>query len=761
MADTVVNVILKAQNQTANAFRTLGTQFNAFKTSVGQATKAAGSGLAGALANAGTAANNAAQNGVSAFDLLNNKLLLIAGTAAVVGLAFAKLSSEIGKGIEREVENLNTVNTAINTLGLSEDKASIFVQRFNKDVAILGRDLPTTSENIVKISRTIIDDYAEAYKKAGRSTDQIRDTLLKSSSKIALSAELSNTNLGVTQAAIQAYLSGGIAGERGLSTYQFFGNNTALRNALKEGLKTSGKKGFGDLSAFERIELLNKALDKALPQSAINRLQSTSKAKISSFMDSLFDPEIGIFSLTRDLDNNTLNGYQSVYTSFQTTLDLIIGERGLLAQFARLFGLVGTDPMKDFKIAVDVFNAYISGFVITISGLGKGQSQALGIATGKFLATLANNILDGILAATAKINYGAILTGLVSGLASFFANLDWKFYAIGSAVALGAFLFPVVTGVLATVGGIIVSGIVAIAGGIPLALGAAIVLGVVALTKLFYDNWDSITATWKTEFANLGTFLQSIPGFIKQDFEPVFAFYQQEWNTITTFLSEKFNSLLAFYKSDWDNLVKLVSDTGKSITEGAQNAFNAIRTGIQTAIDAVNQLIDSVIKPIQGFVTGATNNLQGVLGNTNPTSSISTGISVASTAARVTGNPAANIIGSVGNFVSGLFGSARYQGQISTAANGFIPALAVETQRKPVNSDLVIANTSETILRKNQLDNLINNTYTRGQKSAVNVNFGQGSILLQISGDNPQNIAEQVIQVLENRLANELEARLA
>ena len=471
----------------------------------------------------------------------NAALLAIAATVGIVSFAFNKLSSALGSAIERETDTVSSVITATKTLGLTQAQSAQYVQDFNRQAAILGKNLPVTAENISVLARTISDDYAAALRGAGATVGQIRDVTLGSSARLALVAQQGNVNVRDARQAVNAYLSGSV-GPGGLDQYTLFANNTLLRGNLISGLQQTGAKSFGDLSAFQRVKLLTEALDKAISPEDIALLQGTTAAKISSFTDSLFDPEIGLFSLTRDLDQK-LPGYQSVYSSFQETLGLIIGEDGILTQFSRLLG-GGRDPMLTVRDAVDSFNGLLRGLRDSLAGLKNASPEAIGAAVGRFTAQAVNFVFNGVLGALATIPYGAILRGAAAGIGSFFANLDWKIYGVAAIGIVAAVFLPMVGTAIATVGGAIIAGIVATVGGVPLAIGAAVVVGIIAITQLIRQNWDAISTTAGGWLSQIQSGVDSFFRLIGEGISNIVNFAQNLWGGIKSRLIDPVSSTL-------------------------------------------------------------------------------------------------------------------------------------------------------------------------------------------------------------------------
>ena len=151
---------------------------------------------------------------------------------------------------------------------------------------------------------------------------------------MAILAQQGNVSTGNALANISSFLGGAGIGE--LRQQTLFQNNPRFFNAIKENLERYGE--------LNRAEVLSRALEQVVTDQQIRALQGTVTAQLSGFMDKLFDPTIGVFYFSRDLDEK-MEGYQSVFEEFGTTLDILIGENGIIDAIGELTGIVKIDPM--------------------------------------------------------------------------------------------------------------------------------------------------------------------------------------------------------------------------------------------------------------------------------------------------------------------------------------------------------------------------------------------------------------------------------
>ena len=132
-------------------------------------------------------------------------------------------------------------------------------------------------------------------------------------------------------------------------------------------------------------------------------------------------------------------------------------------------------------------NGFLGDFSSAIEGV---SSYGIGLAVGDLVADVVNGIVLGIGREIAHINWVNVAKGLVGSLVGFVTGLDWRVYLAAAGVAAAIAIKPLVVGLAVAAVGTIGAAVA----GVPVAIGAAIVLGVTALTKLIVDNFDRIKA---------------------------------------------------------------------------------------------------------------------------------------------------------------------------------------------------------------------------------------------------------------------------
>jgi hypothetical protein len=356
---------------------------------------------------------------------LNTAFLVLGATIGSVAIAYDRLKDAAGDAAKLQIERVGAINTAMETLGLTTQQAGRYYQGVEKRIAQLGRDLPVSVEQIQQIYRTINDDFTGQLRPRGASAQQLADLSVGASARLAILAQQGNVSTGNALANISSFLGGAGIGE--LRQQTLFQNNPRFFNAIKENLERYGEQN--------RAEVLSRALEQVVTDQQIRALQGTVTAQLSGFMDKLFDPTIGVFSLSRDLDEK-MEGYQSVFEEFGTTLDILIGENGIIDAIGELTGIVNIDPMLIVRDGVRSLNEFLFGVSNFLNQIQSLSPEEIGEIVGRGAANFVDSLMGITLNAIRSIDLGTILSfvgaflrGLGVGLVSFFANLDLTTYA--------------------------------------------------------------------------------------------------------------------------------------------------------------------------------------------------------------------------------------------------------------------------------------------------------------------------------------------
>jgi hypothetical protein len=285
--------------------------------------------------------------------IIGGSLVAALGAATAAASYFGK---EFSDSINRQKESISAAEPLVKSFGLSYTDADNRVRQTQERVAILGRDLPVSSKEINTVVAGISDNLAGMLKKAGMGIDDLakyQDTI-GSKGAILTSSTASSDTTDFNRLFDKLDSGATIASVKMLQLYE---QSPQIRSALEETFKKYDIKSTKDLKATEKPQFMLDLLNSAVSDEQVKRLQGTVAAQVSSAMDRLFDPFTGIFGFERDLYKDK-EGVQSIFSELAKSINLIIGEGGILANISKAIGGTG-DPLKDLYEGIVNVNRFL------------------------------------------------------------------------------------------------------------------------------------------------------------------------------------------------------------------------------------------------------------------------------------------------------------------------------------------------------------------------------------------------------------------
>jgi hypothetical protein len=359
-----------------------------------------------------------------------------------------------------------------------------------------------------------------------------------------------------------------------------------------------------------------------------------------------------------------------------------------------------------------------------ITGIGNAIIGLSGVAVAGFAGLTEFVFLT--LPALASAGWASIVAGigsLVTALTSLSLGSIWSALVGGVAAAGSA--------ILAFAGTVATTGIALLAN--PIVLG----IGAIALAAgLIYKYWEPITHFFQGFVSGLMSALAPLmPALV----------------TIGGAIATVFSPLIGLFKMAWDWLTRLltpVKDTDGAARNLGETFGKVVGGGIMTAVNAVKTLI--------GWLEQGANRLKGFLGMTSQATaglSMATNFQIPGTFTSPTPAPSAPVV-------------PRYSGQIGTAATGFIgnllSAARAEMAAMPSGAQLVVANTSESIVPRGGLGQVAAAAVSGATSSAVPARGNPINLSLTInagSGD-ANAIAQAVVNAIQLMFESDLSTQL-
>jgi len=319
-------------------------------------------GQFGALAGSGGGAFSSIAGEISGADLAAGALvgtvgLGLVGAFMAAGAAASYLGDQFSKSVDRQKTLVSSAEPLVKNFSISYEEADKNVAETQKRIAILGLSLPVSSEKINVIASAVTTPLAEMLKKAGMGIGDLaryQDTI--ASKGAILTAQTPGGTPDDISRIFDRLDTGTTA--KGLAHLELYQRSPNLRAALEETFQKYGIKNTSELKASDKPQFMLDLFNSAVTDQQVNRLRGTVAAQLSQFSDRLFNPTTGIFGLERgDLDSQK-EGSQTVFTELSRSLDLIIGDGGILSNISNLMGLTG-DPMKDLYNGIKGVNDWL------------------------------------------------------------------------------------------------------------------------------------------------------------------------------------------------------------------------------------------------------------------------------------------------------------------------------------------------------------------------------------------------------------------
>lgn len=701
---------------------------------------------------------------------------LISTAFQKVGESVQFVNSKINEASQLQLSNMNAASIFAALTGSRFDEGSRFIDELNDKLAKSAAALPGATQDYKNLAITIQDNLLPAFKNAQGKLDTkaFGSGLASVTESYGVLATANGIDSGNAGLALSNLFGGSSIAE--LKQIEFFEKNPAVINALEEKLKQMGKTSFKDVDSKEAFKVIDEVGKKFVTDDLKKRASNSVDGLIQSFKSSIFDPTSGIFGLMRDLDPEK-EGIQSAFNSWNDILKDLIGEDGTFTRFGKLLKAIGVkliDPMVVLKAGFDKFNKalkFVNEIIKAVStyltfgsswfdalkktekeldilGTVKRVFKTIGIALGNVV----NRIGIGVSWIIEKLP-GLISDWVIGGL-NFMTNYIKTFNASDMAMnsvnglegiflTIGATLLKIIKNikwgeVLISLGTFLDT---ALKSGVPTVLFSvayisnfllnAIAAGIGAIAPIIAGAIPAIIAT--------GPFL--IVGAIGFSFG--------YW------LGTK---LLEWWNSEGEAKVKQWwSDTTSWLSDKWNSFWGGVADGLLYFVDGLNQWWSKAVGKIQETVSKIPG--LGGLAPQIPPSNLSANTNVPPAFKGHIPNAANGFIGAFGpGDMSGkaIRGSTNivsaFKGHIPNAANGLLSAAVRETKAMPSGSNLVMANSSETII-------------PRGKELAIknrvgNINFNP---VFNISGNNtnPQELAQMVLNELDKALNQYAGAKLA
>jgi len=330
-------------------------------------------GQFGMLAGSGGGAFSSIASEISGADLAAGALvgtvgLGLVGAFVAAGAAASYLGDQFSKSVDRQKVLVSDAEPLVKNFKISYEEADKNVKATQKRIALLGLDLPVSSEKINVVASGISDNLAGMLAKAGMGIGDLakyQDTI--ASKGAILTAQTPGGTPDDINRIFDRLDSGTTA--KGLAHLELYQRSPQLRSALEETFQKYGIKNTLELKASDKPQFMLDLFNSAVTDQSVNRLKGTVAAQLSQFTDRLFNPTTGIFGIEREIEDK-VGETHTVFTEMARSLDLFIGNNGILSNISTLIGATG-DPMKDLYNGIKGVNDWLEGLNNLLKDLQK------------------------------------------------------------------------------------------------------------------------------------------------------------------------------------------------------------------------------------------------------------------------------------------------------------------------------------------------------------------------------------------------------
>jgi hypothetical protein len=696
-----------------------------------QATdKASGviAGISTKLAGLGNAAGAAAVKSGNLSDSIASGMIKAQLAVSGLTLGYQKLANAIQEASRIELENLSASSGLADMVGGFE-VAEQSINRVNVSLAKAAAALPGSTAGYTQLARNISDDVAAAFKGSDGKIANL-PAFEDRVQSIATSYAAMAATTGVATGNMQLFLVkalGGTSSMAELGLIDALQKNAQLRNKLNDGMKALGIDSLKDLSVEKRIEFLDKIGKSVITPEFLKRSQNTVEGMWQSFVSNLFDPMGGIFGVMRDLEPQ-IEGQQTAFESIKKTIALVIGTDGLFEQIGGIMAALGlsVDPMRVLRDGADRLNSFLQGIKTFLQGIRTGIGEGYG-DFGELLRSRMRLLRADIFGFFGRI----------------FAFDPKSFTEIG--VTLGQNLAATINRGMQWLGTIDWSKAFSQVGQW---VGGAINVAVKSLTGFLAGiDWSKAN--------NLSS------GFTQGLIQGILSFLRAiDYGAIAQLAIQVIGSLLI------GSMISFGSIVGTGLTTLATTGGPMLLNGIGAGLETLKNFVVGAIGESAGMFGSMISGLWSQLGNAVGQGVQALGAKImdlfSAIAAKigeailmVRNNPVSQTIGTVASAVTNPIGTAanmidsvmpKFAGHIPNAANGLVAAANAEAKAMPSGARLVMANDSETII-------------PRGK--ALSGGRGGNTFNFNITGDNPDAIANKVMTKIQQAFEAELNAQLA
>lgn len=633
-----------------------------------------------------------------------------------------KTNQLFNEAVQTQTNAIATSGNIAKIAGYNFQQATSFVEDFQKEMAKVAKDLPGVTEDFAAVGRGIMDDVIPAFAGLDGKLDAIeRKAALESLKELStwgtLLGKIGNSTPQDTAKDMSNFISKS-AGLGELFANNFFQNNPTVRKSIIKQLTGDENTPLRDATAIYKTKSsdeLRQILIKSLQQDkeVIDALTNSVDGVFGMITDSLFGLYTGTFGLLRDLDSNA-EGNQSALRSINTSLLELFGPEGLFVTLDKTFNKLGLkfiDPMKLLSDTANSFSSWVKNLKDKLNEFIKygDLSQIASLFTFRGLGERLASVINNIFKYLNQVNWwevfgfvGTRLAELVNEALDYLFKLDYtQIIETISKMTVG-----------------LLNGIFQLLTRIDWLKPVAIIVKIItsALVGIVKSIFDAVL------------------NVVKEVISLITAPIEFVLNLLGRFISDTFEVI---YKI-WDGISRAIFSSLDTLKDTLVNFFREVIVAIPSLKDIIKNDVN---------VNGTVTNSDTTGGNINPNN-------------RTTETHNDDPLGEISplRFMYSIFSKVGefFQGNKADGQNvsSFLSSVNNERNKAPFGSDLVIANTSEVILNRQQQSALLGRI---SGGSSLNI----GNLNIYTQAKDPEGIAKDVVKYITREWQNYSQNNLA
>jgi hypothetical protein len=613
-----------------------------------------------------------------------------------VGQAIQFVQGAIAQGTQLQLQWISASSSFSALTGENYQTATKFIEGLNQRLSISAAALPGATADYAMLATTIQDNVIPAFQDAsGRVADfQKLQNVIVSISE-SYGALAAGSGVDIGNTGLGLTYALGGASIAMLRQIQIFQNNPQILNFLERELAKMNVKSLQELDVRARVDLIKRAGEKFITEDFKRNASVSVDGLIQSFKSVLFDPSSGIFGLMRDLDSGT-DGTQSAFSAFNESLKALIGPSGLFETMGETLAALGIGGTDPMLLLKRGLDTF-TGWVRSINAALEGV-QGLGASPGEALNNLVSVFSNGFDVAGMGAELAGLFNAGIRAIGQFLSQVNWQQLSSDLGVIVGQVANELTLFVASIDWGAVTQMFTAaMNGGIHMMRGALVhAAPQIALAIV----------------AVIGALAMSLVSLIVAQQAAIWSFVAQSViNAVTT---------------AWQAFTQFIQHM-------ARQAIAAIASFEPPTLD-ISSPLTAIASAIAQFVNGL----------------------VSRARSQIASIP---VVGGVVEPIARAVASPSYRGHFAAASTGSLgAALQTEMARKPLNSSLLIANSSETVLTPAQRSAYAAGARDAGRSGGSPITFAPTIV---ISGQTTEEQAREMLSIFSRLLEEKVKTQIA